>query len=106
LPFFGQNCSLPFSFRSLDIPALLKSWQKHYQGSLSCTILSQKNTFSSLLKILHPSLSTSQHPPLSILRISGVLSGRSLRHRTPKNQLKVAALHRCAVTGGASAKKH
>jgi hypothetical protein len=30
LPFFGQNCSLPFSLRSLDIPALLKSWQKHY----------------------------------------------------------------------------
>jgi hypothetical protein len=29
LPFFGQNCSLPFSLRSLDIPALLKSWQKH-----------------------------------------------------------------------------
>jgi hypothetical protein len=29
LPFFGQNCTLPFSFR-LDIPALLKSWQKHY----------------------------------------------------------------------------
>jgi hypothetical protein len=28
--FFGQNCSLPFSSRSLDIPALLKSWQKHY----------------------------------------------------------------------------
>jgi hypothetical protein len=25
LPFFGQNCSLPFSLRSLDIPALLKS---------------------------------------------------------------------------------
>jgi hypothetical protein len=23
LPFFGQNCSLPFSLRSLDIPALL-----------------------------------------------------------------------------------
>jgi hypothetical protein len=22
LPFFGQNCSLPFSLRSLDIPAL------------------------------------------------------------------------------------
>jgi hypothetical protein len=31
LPFFGQNCSLPFSLRSLDIPALLKSWQKHYK---------------------------------------------------------------------------
>jgi hypothetical protein len=30
LPFFGQNCSLPFSLRSLDIPALLKSWQKYY----------------------------------------------------------------------------
>jgi hypothetical protein len=30
LPFFGQNCSLPFSSRSLDIAALLKSWQKHY----------------------------------------------------------------------------
>jgi hypothetical protein len=30
LPFFGKNCSLPFSLRSLDIPALLKSWQKHY----------------------------------------------------------------------------
>jgi hypothetical protein len=30
LPFFCQNCSLPFSLRSLDIPALLKSWQKHY----------------------------------------------------------------------------
>jgi hypothetical protein len=30
LPFFGQNCSLPFSLRSLDIPALFKSWQKHY----------------------------------------------------------------------------
>jgi hypothetical protein len=29
LPFFGQNCSLPFSLRSLDIPDLLKSWQKH-----------------------------------------------------------------------------
>jgi hypothetical protein len=28
LPFFGQNCSLPFSLRSLDIPALLKSWKK------------------------------------------------------------------------------
>jgi hypothetical protein len=28
-PFLGQNCSLPFSLRSLDIPALLKSWQKH-----------------------------------------------------------------------------
>jgi hypothetical protein len=27
--FFGQNCSLPFSLRSLDIPALLKFWQKH-----------------------------------------------------------------------------
>jgi hypothetical protein len=26
---FGQNCSLPFSLRRLDIPALLKSWQKH-----------------------------------------------------------------------------
>jgi hypothetical protein len=25
----GQNCSLPFSLRSLDIPALLTSWQKH-----------------------------------------------------------------------------
>jgi hypothetical protein len=32
LPFFGQNCSLPFSLRSLDIPALLKSWQKHYSS--------------------------------------------------------------------------
>jgi hypothetical protein len=31
LPFFGQNCSLPFSLRSLDIPALLKSWKKHYE---------------------------------------------------------------------------
>jgi hypothetical protein len=30
LPFFFQNCSLPFSLRSLDIPALLKSWKKHY----------------------------------------------------------------------------
>jgi hypothetical protein len=30
LPFFGQNCSLPFSLTSLDIPALLKSWKKHY----------------------------------------------------------------------------
>jgi hypothetical protein len=30
LPFFGQNCSLPFSLRSLDITALLKSWKKHY----------------------------------------------------------------------------
>jgi hypothetical protein len=29
LPFFGQNCSLHFSLRSLDIPALLKSWKKH-----------------------------------------------------------------------------
>jgi hypothetical protein len=29
LPFFGQNCSLPFSLRSLVIPALLKSWMKH-----------------------------------------------------------------------------
>jgi hypothetical protein len=29
MSFFGQNCSLPFSLRSLDIPALLKSWQKH-----------------------------------------------------------------------------
>jgi hypothetical protein len=29
LPFFGQNCSLPFSLRSLDIPDLLKSWKKH-----------------------------------------------------------------------------
>jgi hypothetical protein len=28
---FCQNCSLPFSLRSLDIPALLKSWKKHYQ---------------------------------------------------------------------------
>jgi hypothetical protein len=27
---FCQNCSLPFSLRSLDIPALLTSWQKHY----------------------------------------------------------------------------
>jgi hypothetical protein len=26
---FCQNCSLPFSLRSLDIPALLKSWKKH-----------------------------------------------------------------------------
>jgi hypothetical protein len=25
---FGQNCSLPFT--NLDIPALLKSWKKHY----------------------------------------------------------------------------
>jgi hypothetical protein len=29
---FGQNCSLPFSLRSLDIPVLLKSWQKHYSS--------------------------------------------------------------------------
>jgi hypothetical protein len=28
LHFFDQNCSLPFSLRSLDIPALLKSWKK------------------------------------------------------------------------------
>jgi hypothetical protein len=28
--FLGQDCSLPFSLRSLDIPALLKSWKKHY----------------------------------------------------------------------------
>jgi hypothetical protein len=34
LPFFGQNCSLPFSLRSLDIPALLKSWKKHYVHSI------------------------------------------------------------------------
>jgi hypothetical protein len=27
---FGQNCFLPFSSSSLDITALLKSWQKHY----------------------------------------------------------------------------
>jgi hypothetical protein len=33
LPFFGQNCSLPFSLRILDIPALLKSWKKHYVHS-------------------------------------------------------------------------
>jgi hypothetical protein len=26
---FLPSCSLPFSLRSLDIPALLKSWQKH-----------------------------------------------------------------------------
>jgi hypothetical protein len=33
LPFFGQNCSLHFSLRSLDIPDLLKSWQnKHYKS--------------------------------------------------------------------------
>jgi hypothetical protein len=31
---FGQNCSLPFSLRRLDIPALLKSWQKHYASWL------------------------------------------------------------------------
>jgi hypothetical protein len=31
LPFFGQNCSLPFSLRSLDSPALLKSRKKHYE---------------------------------------------------------------------------
>jgi hypothetical protein len=29
LPFSDQNCSLPFSLRSPDIPALLKSWKKH-----------------------------------------------------------------------------
>jgi hypothetical protein len=33
LPFFGQNCSLPFSLWSLDIPALLKSWKKHYMDT-------------------------------------------------------------------------
>jgi hypothetical protein len=38
LPFFGQNCSLPFSLRSLDIPALLKSWQKHYYNKASTHI--------------------------------------------------------------------
>jgi hypothetical protein len=31
LHFFGQNCSVPFSL-SLDIPALLKYWQKHYKS--------------------------------------------------------------------------
>jgi hypothetical protein len=36
--FAPQNCSLPFSFRRLDIPALLKSWQKHYY-------LTKKNNF-------------------------------------------------------------
>jgi hypothetical protein len=30
IPFFGQNGSLPVSLRSLDIPALLKYWKKHY----------------------------------------------------------------------------
>jgi hypothetical protein len=30
VPFFDQNCCLPFSLRSLDIPVLLRSWQKHY----------------------------------------------------------------------------
>jgi hypothetical protein len=28
---FGQNCPLPFSLSLVDIPALLKSWQKHYK---------------------------------------------------------------------------
>jgi hypothetical protein len=50
LPFFGQNCSLPFSSRSLDNPALLKSWQKHYKliyipsfvaGHSSCSEVSE-----------------------------------------------------------------
>jgi hypothetical protein len=35
--FFGQTCSLPFSSRSLDIPAILKSWQKHDTGRLEHT---------------------------------------------------------------------
>jgi hypothetical protein len=29
------NCRLPFSLRSLGIPALLKSWQKHYDVQIS-----------------------------------------------------------------------
>jgi hypothetical protein len=41
LPFFGQNYSLLFSLRSLDIPALLKSWKKHYS-----TVASDKEKVS------------------------------------------------------------
>jgi hypothetical protein len=41
LPFFGQNCSLPFFIRSLDIPALLKSWKKHYISIHKILLISQ-----------------------------------------------------------------
>jgi hypothetical protein len=37
---FCQNCSLPFSL-SMDIPALLKSWQKHYR-TLHSSLVSQQ----------------------------------------------------------------
>jgi hypothetical protein len=33
------SCSLPFSLRSLDIPALLKSWQKHYPCAMTAGII-------------------------------------------------------------------
>jgi hypothetical protein len=50
LPFFGQNCSLPFSLRSLDNPALLKSGQKHYNWLV--------DSHPSLLSVLRKSSSS------------------------------------------------
>jgi hypothetical protein len=55
LPIFGLNCSLPFSLRSLDIPALLKSWQKHYlQGKFGGLDLS--NFAKMVLTKVHPTM--------------------------------------------------
>jgi hypothetical protein len=51
LPFFGQNCSLPFSLWSLDIPAILKSWKKHYWRHLVRKELSNFKVF--LMPVSH-----------------------------------------------------
>jgi hypothetical protein len=50
---FCQNCSLPFSLRSLDIPALLKSWQKHYNPPMFWRVFGHQRFLASTAVVAH-----------------------------------------------------
>jgi hypothetical protein len=65
LPFFGQSCSLSFSLRSLDIPAILKSWLKHYLG-IQNRIANDTSTLDVIIGYLGGKMLTNQHSNLNI----------------------------------------
>jgi hypothetical protein len=47
----AKNCSLLFSLRSLEIPALLKSWQKHWiYLALQIKSRGAKNSYQAIFK--------------------------------------------------------